>query len=390
MPDYPYSEVSLDSALEQLERHCQQDFPKASPIPPALNHSRAFHAREVNRIFKSEWICVGRSDEIRSSGDYLTYEIAQIPVLLVRQSDGDIKGFVNACAHRFACLVPESKGRAKKFTCRYHGWTYKNDGQLVAAPHMQMNPSFEIADHGLKEIQVSEWEGFLYVCLAENPQVDLHTALSPLTQNIVGRYDMGCYQTVLREEMQWSANWKNLVENFTESYHVPVAHGKTFANAGKPIEEYVTGEDSLHYCYHYAPQEADTGSGAAHRNNTRLEGEWRRMMVDFCIFPNHLITLMPDYVWYISVQPAGADQFNAMWGVAVPPEILEDVEDKDFDKWLGKMKTFIDVANNEDKVLVEALHKGSRSPLLPRGAYHPIERNLWQFTQYLHAKCGNS
>jgi phenylpropionate dioxygenase-like ring-hydroxylating dioxygenase large terminal subunit len=53
--------------------------------------------------------------------------------------------------------------------------------------------------------------------------------LAPLREQVVGRYSMACYQTVLRESMVWQANWKNLIENFTESYHVPVAHGKTFA-----------------------------------------------------------------------------------------------------------------------------------------------------------------
>ena len=203
MATYPYSQVSLDSALQSLEQHVQQEFHSASPIPPALNHSNAFYAHEIDRIFKSEWICVGRTDEVPYSGDFLTYEIAQVPVLLVRQPEGDIKGFVNACAHRFACLVPESKGRAKKFTCRYHGWTYKTDGHLVAAPHMEMNDTFEMSKHGLREISVSTWQGFVYVSLAERPRVNLEQALSPLTENVVGRYDMGCYQTILREEMQW-------------------------------------------------------------------------------------------------------------------------------------------------------------------------------------------
>ena len=107
--------------------------------------------------------------------------------------------------------------------------------------------------------------------------------------NCVGRYDMSGYQSVLRETMEWDANWKNLIENFIESYHVPVAHGKTFALHKKAPEDYVCGEDDDHYCYHRAAQAATSGLGAAHPANQRLQGEWRRMMVDFCVFPNHLV-----------------------------------------------------------------------------------------------------
>jgi hypothetical protein len=111
------------------------------------------------------------------------------------------------------------------------------------------------------------------------------------------------------------------------------------------------------------------------------------MMIDFCVFPNHLVTLMPDYLWYISVQPLGTGRMRATWGLAVPPEVLADIAPASRAVWLAEFRQYLQVANNEDKALVEALHIGSRSPLLPQGAYHPIERNLWQFMRYLAQRC---
>lgn len=339
-------------------------------------------------VFEREWICIGREDEIPRHGDYLAHRIANVPVFILRQADGAILAFVNACAHRFACLLAGEKGSAKRITCPYHAWTYDCTGQLQRAPYMEMKAGFDTAQHRLRRLQCETWEGFVYVTLAADPAKCLSDALEPLRRQVVGRFDMGCYRTVIRENMSWNANWKNLIENFVESYHVPIAHGKTFAQHNKPLQDYVCGEDSAHYCYHYAPQEAETGDGAAHPDNRRLEGEWRRMMVDFCVFPNHLVTLMPDYLWYISVQPEGADRMQATWGVAVPPEVLADVSDEDFPGWLRQFRSYMDVANDEDKPLVEALHRGSASALLPAGTYHPIERNLWQFTRYLAGICG--
>ena len=308
-------------------------------------------------------------------------------MLVVRQDDASIAAFVNACAHRFACLVPDTKGSVKRFTCRYHAWTYARDGQLLRAPHMEMKSGFDASQHALQPLLAECWEGFIYVTLAERPRSGLAEALAPLRDQVVGRYDMSSYQTLSRDTLEWNANWKNLVENFTESYHVPVAHGKTFAEHKKAPADYVCGEDSDYYCYHRAAQAADTGLGAAHPRNDRLEGEWRRMMTDFCVFPNHLVTLMPDYLWYISVQPLGVDRMRATWGFAVPPEVLGDVADEDRDRYVADFRQYLLVANDEDKALVEALHRGSAAPRLPRGTYHPIERNLWQFTRYLARRC---
>ena len=382
-----HSRKSLSAVMAELDAAAALDFADARPIPPAVNHSVEFYEHEQNSVFMQEWICVGRHDEIAKPGDYLTHEIAGVPVLVVRQDDGSVAAFVNACAHRYACLVPGESGSAKRFTCRYHAWTYDIQGQLVRAPKMEMKPGFECAQHRLRKLHADTWEGYVFVSLAEQSSSDLQQALEPFREKIIGRYDMACYRTVMRETMSWDANWKNLIENFTESYHVPVAHGKTFAQHLKPIEDYVCGEDSEHYGYHYAPQAADSGLGAAHPNNTRLDGEWRRIMVDFCIFPSLLVTVMPDYLWYISVQPGAVDKFQATWGVAFPPEVLDDVGDADYERWLAEFKDYMIIANDEDKLLVEALHRGSASPILPAGTYHPIERNLWQFTRYLARVC---
>jgi phenylpropionate dioxygenase-like ring-hydroxylating dioxygenase large terminal subunit len=349
----PRTNTPLATVLEELQSAAALPFDQAGPIPPSVNHSLEFLDFEREVVFQQEWICVGREDEIPANGDFLTHQIAEVPVLVVRQPDTEIKA----------------------------------SGQLVRAPYMEMKDGFDVTRHRLRPLQLSTWEGFIYVTLAENPSTQLGEALAPLREQVVARYDMACYQTVLRESMEWNANWKNLIENFSESYHVPIAHGKTFAQHNKPPQDYVCGEDSAHYCYHRAPQAAATGPGAAHPKNDRLEGEWRRMMIDFCVFPNHLVTLMPDYLWYISVQPRGIGKMYATWGLAVPPEVLADVGEADFDDWLAQFKHYMEVANGEDKILVEALHLGSASPILPGGAYHPIERNLWQFTNYLAGRC---
>ncbi|MBX2870181.1 MAG: Rieske 2Fe-2S domain-containing protein [Acidiferrobacterales bacterium] len=378
----PVKEVLKD--LDIANGHCFED---AAPIPASAKHSLDFCQHEIDAIFSKEWICIGRADELPDPGDYLTQDIAGVSVIIVKQRSGEIAGFINACAHRQACLLDNSSGHAKKITCRYHAWSYDLQGKLISAPYMEMKENFDPSKHALQSIPTEIWEGFIYATLSQNPQTNLKKSLLPFKQKVVGRYGMNCYQTVFRRTMKWHSNWKNLIENFTESYHVPMVHGDTFAKHEKPLQAYVCGEDSDYYGYHYAPQKSDSGLGAAHANNSRLEGEWRRTMVDFCIFPCHLVTLMPDYLWWISVQPRDVDQLTAQWGVALPPEVLTDIPENDYQRWIRDFETYMDVANEEDKEIVEALQIGTASPTLPQGSLHPLERNLWQFNQYLAKKC---
>jgi phenylpropionate dioxygenase-like ring-hydroxylating dioxygenase large terminal subunit len=377
------SNTSLSSVLKKLQDTANTPFEKAHPIPAEANHSVEFYKHEHDKVFSNEWICIGREDEIPNAGDYLTHDIAGVSVFVVRQSTKEILGFVNACAHRFTCLLSNTIGNSKLITCPYHAWTYNLDGTLKSAPFMKMKEGFNLNDHRLRKLQTEVWEGFIYMTLNENPNRSVNASLKDLKTKIVGRYDMAKYKTVMRESMVWNANWKNLIENFIESYHVPIAHQKTFAKHKKPIEDYVCGDDNYSYCYHYAPQKTESGLGAAHLNNTKLKGIWRRTMVDFCVFPNHLITLMPDYLWYISVQPLSIGQFRATWGLAFPPENLADIPEKDFKDWLSGMRDYMNIANDEDRLVVEGLYRGTSSSNLPQGTFHPIERNLWQFIKYL-------
>ena len=382
-----HTDLSLREVLAELKKVAETTFEKAVPVPAAVNHSIEFFKHEMKSIFMKEWICIGRNDELSEAGDFLTQEIAGISVIVVRQKDGSIRAFINACAHRFARLLQEEKGNTKRFTCPYHAWTYDIGGDLVRAPYMEMKRGFDKAKNGLRRLFVESWEGFIYVNLSKIQPKSITSRLYSLRENVVGRYDMSCYKTVMRKTMIWDANWKNLIENFTESYHVPIAHKKTFALHKKPLEDYYCGETNDHYCYHQAVQDADTGSGAAHLKNHRLKDNWRRTMVDFCIFPCQLITLMPDFLWYITVLPLGVGQFKATWGVAIPPEILKEIKAQDYKKWLADLSNYMDIANDEDKILVQALNQGSAATILPKGCLHPIEKNLWQFTQYLSRMC---
>jgi benzoate/toluate 1,2-dioxygenase alpha subunit len=95
----------------------------------------AVFALEMDRIFKRTWVFMAHESELAASGDYLTLRIGTEPVVLVRGEDDVLRVLVNRCMHRGAIVCERAAGNAKSFRCQYHGWTYRNDGQLVGVPY---------------------------------------------------------------------------------------------------------------------------------------------------------------------------------------------------------------------------------------------------------------
>ena len=150
------AEASLPAGLlESLAAHAQRPMEDALALPAASYTSPELLALERTRIFEREWTCIGRLAEIPEPGDYLTFIVAERPVVAIRQADQGVKVFANVCLHRCAQLL-EGTGNVRRIVCPYHAWTYKTDGKLMGAPHMDASPGFEVDGRALTEL--CHWE----------------------------------------------------------------------------------------------------------------------------------------------------------------------------------------------------------------------------------------
>ena len=371
-----------DGILAELRACNGAGFSSARPMPGAIYHSEAFAALERDCIFLRDWICLGRAADLSREGAFATETVADVPVLAVRQADGTIRAYLNVCAHRFAKLVDARAGAKKLFVCPYHSWAYDTAGRLVRAPYTDDVPDFERSEISLRELHTEIWEGFLYISLAKERPRPLAQRLERITDEVIGQYVMAGYETVFRDEMPVAANWKNMIENFIESYHVFAVHAATFGTSDKDPHDYVCGPDMEDCAFHWGMQEDDEGLGAAHADNIPLKGDWRRTVVVGSVFPNHLITLTPGYLWSVTVLPVATGEMRAVWLVAVAPEVLNDIPAAKRDGWVADLRAFMDAANGEDKPVIEALFQGTHMRPGP-GHYHPVERNLWNFATYI-------
>lgn len=354
---------------------------KALTIPPACYHSDEIHRLELERIFRKEWLCVGLAAEIPEAGDYKTFSIADQPIFTVRDARGRIRSFSNVCLHRLMPLLAGS-GNARRITCPYHAWSYDLDGKVIGAGHMGRPPHFDKKDYCLPEIRTEIWEGWIYATLDPDapPVAERLAELLPE----VSRYRMAGYVPVAHQDHIWQTNWKLLVENFMEGYHLPVAH-KATVGAWFPVEdtEFPTKVyDS--FTYQTFTKDETATYGRAHKDNTTLEGRWRFTSVMPTIFPSHMYVLAPDHFWYLSLRPRGVGEVHVRFGVALAPEVdAALVKAGDKARFVDDLVTFFDKVNAEDRVVVEGIHQGAGTPLAAQGPLSWLEREIQDFQIYL-------
>jgi len=369
---------STSSLLQRLAQNANASFSDALSLPPAIYHDASICQLETERIFYGDWICLGRTAEVPRSGDFICRDIAGAPVFVVRQGDASIRAFANVCAHRASRLL-DGAGHVSRISCPYHSWTYDLAGQLIGAPFMQRTPGFDVANHRLKELACDTWQGFVYVSLREQtaPVADRLHGLADL----VGDFRMADYVPVFEQVESWRTNWKCLVENFMDAYHIHRVHRNSFARYGSSEERTVLfpGDDA--FTYHYVQEDEESHSVFAHPQNTWLQGPDRFRTFLINIFPAQVIQLQPDFLWYLSILPDGLDKVDIRWAVSIPAEILDHASDRQ--AAIDEVMSLLHKVNGEDRPIVENVFRSTASPDAAQGPLSYLERNVWEFGRYL-------
>lgn len=380
---------SGDSIWSALAEHAQLPFEAARMLPSTAYTSTEVLAREHERIFASQWICVGRTADLPATGDYLTALVptadgGQRSLIVLRGDDGSIAAFDNVCVHRGSPLL-HGCGNEARITCPYHAWVYRLDGQLIGAPYMNRTvdsggTAFNPSEHRLTSVRLEEWEGFLFVNQSADA-ADLHAQLAGLTA-VVGRYQMAGYVPVFRQVDVWDTNWKLLYENFMDAYHVFKVHKNSFAKDGDNTLDTTMHAGNAHHAHHVVIHHADAGSGVAHPSNTSLTDDWRRTIVLGAAFPSHVMQLQPDWLWYLQLSPLGAGRVRIRWDVSVAPEVLADQADPT--AYIADLLDLLNQVNAEDRPIVEGVFR-SIHPTMARGPLSYLERNVYDFDRYIAA-----
>jgi choline monooxygenase len=373
-----------DSLRGALSAAATASFEDARMLPLEMYRSPDVLHAEHERVLAGAWHCLGRTKDIPNAGDHFVGELphhhsdgtdGHRGVLVVRGDDDVVRAFDNVCVHRGAPLVAGC-GNEARFTCPYHAWVYRLDGQLIGAPHMSRGVMpFDPTPHRLGELRVEVWEGFVFVT-AHADATPLAPVLQGLTE-VVGRFHMAEYVPVHQQVDVWATNWKLLVENFMDTYHVFKVHRATFGpTSDSPLNTTMyPGTDA--WAHHVALDRDEM----AHPSNTDLHDDWRRAVVLAAVFPTHVMQLQPDYLWYLQISPMGTDRVRIRWDVSVAPDVL--AAQADGAAYVEGLLALLTAVNGEDQPVVESIRRAADGPQFERGPFSEYEQNVYDFDRHI-------
>jgi phenylpropionate dioxygenase-like ring-hydroxylating dioxygenase large terminal subunit len=197
---------------------------QARHAPGFIYTSPELYQTEKDEIFMRDWLCVGREEEIPNKGDYTALRILDEPLLLVRGENGEINAFANICAHRGVEIVTGT-GNKRALTCPFHGWTYNLEGRLIGAPHMRETQQFDQANCRLPPIRLARWKGWMFVNF-DNDAPDFSAQVGQLDKDFGYLRQEDC-KLAVKTVSEVDCNWKLVVENLIDLYHVNVVHRST-------------------------------------------------------------------------------------------------------------------------------------------------------------------
>lgn len=385
-----WKERAVNELLAELARHVDLPFEHARMLPLGVYRSEAFLEHEIERLFATEWLCVARTADIPNAGDHTT---ALIPspqgnrsIIVVRGDDNGVRAFDNVCVHRGAQLVePGSKPatcNTARITCPYHAWTYRLDGSLAAAPYMSDSieadgSAFDPERHGLSTLNVETWEGFVF--LSQDPTAEpLKPQLAGLT-DVVGRFAMDGYVPVYNAVDIWDTNWKLLVENFMDAYHIFKVHKLSFGATGDDTPFTTMYPGTERWAHHRVMNPSD--DDMCHPTNATLTDHWRKTTVLAAVFPGLVIQLQPDWLWFLRITPVTTGQCRISWQVAVAPELLD--AQADAAAYIETVMSLVHQVNSEDHPIVEGIRRSADRPQFERGPLSYLESNVYDFDSYI-------
>lgn len=375
------NEISAPPPGSPLLDRCPPSLPARAYFDPA------WFATEEKAIWRRHWIYVGRDNDLPPMTMRRLFVGGQ-NLILVKDRDGDVTAFHNTCRHRGAelCAADEKPLKSKLIACPYHQWSYSLSGDLVRTPFVSATADFRKEDHGLFRVHVREWNGFLFVCLADSPP-DFASA-PDLGPNALDNWPMRSLVTGHTWVKNLACNWKIFWENYNECLHCPGIHPEL----SEMVPIYSKG--------YMAPNEAPDWRPETDRHDPVLKAGARSWTMDgrpcgpefsgltqaqrdagqtfVTLVPTMFIVAHVDYVRAVSLRPLGPEltELKAEW--LFPPDTLAAPEFN-----VDNVVDFASLVMRQDGEACEMNQRGLKSEKFERGTLMPQEFDVYRFQQWV-------
>jgi phenylpropionate dioxygenase-like ring-hydroxylating dioxygenase large terminal subunit len=353
-------------------------------LPGWIYHDREFFELEKHAIFRSSWQVVCHISNVPHAGDYYTLDFLGESIIVVRGDDGAVRAFHNVCRHRASRLLEGPNGHCgKRITCGYHAWSYALDGRLVGIPNRAQFKGLDVARHGLAQLDLEIYMGFIFVRLA--PGLPSVREMAAPYANELAAYRMEDLvpqggRVSLRPR---AVNWKNVADNFSDGLHIPVAHpgltrlfGQSYGIEAQPWIDKMWGTlrdvPSSHWSvrlYLRILPPIDY-----------LPPERQRLWTYFKLWPNVAFDIYPDQVDFMQFLPISATETLVREIAYVHPDSRREMRAARYLNWRINRRVSL-----EDKVLIERVQAGMASSSYTVGPLGDNEVCLRSFARRMRA-----
>ena len=354
-PRAPLSEMSADMAEIQAGLEAGQTLPAAWYTEPGVLRF------ERERIFRRTWQYVGPLEWVAKPGDYFTAQAGHVPLVVARDADGTLRGFVNVCRHR-GHEVASGSGNRRTLQCIYHGWTYGLDGTLRAAPRSERERTFDMAGCGLMPVAVDTW-GQLVFANPDPAAAPLAATLGNLPELTAAR-DLPIGACTFRERRRYevAGNWKAVIENGIECYHCPTIHPSLAARVETSPDVYRLDAHGSYFSLVSCLRE----TAARHPL-----GDWPIEMQGYFLWPNLMFAggrgTQTSFAMAVTV-PVDAGRSRMVYDYFYAPEI----DDQSARAIIDSTET----TTLEDVAVIESVQRGLASGMVEHGRLLLDSENL--------------
>ena len=323
---------------------------------------------------------LGLSCLLPNAGDYLTHDLGGVPILMVRQSDGSVSGFLNVCRHRGSRVAEAQGEQAKSFSCPYHGWTYGLDGQLVARPDERSFAGVTKAECALRRLPVVERHGMIWYSPTPDATFNLGDHLGRAADDLAA-FGLAGYHHYGTRIQRRRLNWKGVIDTFLEAYHIGVLHTKTI----HPIihtNVSTFDEFGLNLRLIFARRTMD-------RLAELPEADWDLVphtIMIYVLFPNTVFIMQGDHVetWHVFPAGNGSDESDMRISLYIPEPAATDSARRHWDRNFDLLIRTTD----EDFPVGEGMQRGFYAGAQPHIVFGRNEPGLQHFHRSVRRALG--
>jgi Rieske 2Fe-2S family protein len=354
-------------------------------LPARYYTDPAHYLRELERIHFEMWLYAGRTEELPGPGSYVVRAFANANVIILRDDQAELRAFHNVCRHRGTKLCAEPQGTFDaRIQCKYHAWTYRLDGTLANAPHMDQVQGFCEADFPLSPVHLAVFDGHIFLSFSDRP-MPFDTFLAGVDKKFAN-WRMHELKTVERKTYLLHANWKLVIQNYHECLHCPIAHPQLNRQS-----HYLSGDNEpAQPTYLGAYMELREGfrtlSVDDHPRRRPFPGlteEEKTRVYYYAILPNMLLNPHPDYVVTFRMNPLAVDKTEIVCEWLMHPDELAR---PGFDP--SDAIEFWHITNLQDWELSDLAQAGISSRGYQPGPYSNREELLSAFDRWILERTG--